>query len=55
MLGESRDPGGFGVMRKFPLYLSFNLFNYTDAMLHACSNPIDELLMSELALSPDAL
>lgn len=55
MLGESRDLGGFGVMRKFPLYLSSNLFNYTDAMLSAYSNPIDELLMSELALSPDAL
>jgi len=55
LLGESRDPGGLGVMRKFPLYLSFNLFNCTDAMLSACSNPIDEFLMSELALSPDAL
>jgi hypothetical protein len=54
-LGESRDLGGFGVMRKFPLYLSFNLFNYTDAMLSACSDPIDELLVSELVLSPDTL
>jgi hypothetical protein len=54
-LGESRDLGGSGVIRNFPLYLSFNLFNYTDAMLSAYSNPIDELLMSELALSPDAL
>lgn len=55
MLGESRDLSGSGVIRKFPLYLSFNIFNYTDAMLSAYSNPIDELLMSELALSPDAL
>lgn len=44
-----------GMTRGFLLYLPFNLFNYADAMVNVFSDPTDELLVSELALSPGAL